>query len=80
MTGDARLKVDAAKERIDRMLGENKRHSGPLSEGEERDDDYIERKDYNRDRSNSPDSKKEGAKDGKKPNPWWTGINYNSLC
>ncbi|XP_046676790.1 uncharacterized protein LOC124364975 isoform X2 [Homalodisca vitripennis] len=73
--------VDAVKERIDRMLGEDKRHTGPLSEGEERDDDYIDRKDYDRDRSSnmprgssSPDmDKKEGSKERKssgKPNPW----------
>ena len=40
-------KVDAAKERIDKLLSEDKRHhTGPLSEGEERDDDYIDRKEY----------------------------------
>ncbi|XP_022193411.2 tetratricopeptide repeat protein 14 homolog isoform X3 [Nilaparvata lugens] len=41
-------KVESAKERIDKMIGDQaeKRHSGPLSEGEERDDDYIDRKDY----------------------------------
>lgn len=39
-------KVDAAKERIDKMISQEQ-HSGPLSEGEERDDDYTSsRKDY----------------------------------
>jgi len=76
--GSPMRKVDAAKERIDRMLSDDKRHTGPLSEGEERDEDYIDRKDYDRERprSNSPDldrSKKEGSKElksGSKPNPW----------
>lgn len=72
-------KVDLAKERIDKLLSEDKRHTGPLSEGEERDDDYIERKDYegkwSKDvtPSDIKSDKKEDSKDRKsysKPNPW----------
>ncbi|XP_075213498.1 uncharacterized protein LOC142319753 isoform X2 [Lycorma delicatula] len=39
-------KVGAAKEQIDKLIAEEKRHTGPLSEGEERDDEYIDRKEY----------------------------------
>uniref|UniRef100_A0A1B6CYS6 Uncharacterized protein n=2 Tax=Clastoptera arizonana TaxID=38151 RepID=A0A1B6CYS6_9HEMI len=70
-------KVDLAKERIDKILSEEKRHTGPLSEGEERDEEYIDRKEYEGKwtKDQSPDNKsdkKEDSKDRKysKPNPW----------